>query len=161
MRIYLLLFVIFSLAQHTLAATSLRFLPLNRNALALILPKDIYGNTDDDFNKLYSLLNVPEQDGPYGKGKGLKTNDNSFNLACSLSRQQCQVVLNRSAHVTIDPEKQYMSYRIEGTTAQQLSSAFFANGEGQVFYLATDRMFRIYGNAALFVFEAATHGLHD
>lgn len=161
MRIYLFLIVVLSFAQQALAATSLRFLPLNRNALALILPKDMYGNTDEDFQKLYSLLNVPEQDGPYGKGKGLKTEDKSFNLACSLSRQQCQVVLNRSAHVNIDPDKQYMSYRIEGAGAQQLSAAFFANGDGQVFYMAADRMFRIYGNADLFVFEAAQHGLND
>lgn len=161
MRIYLILTVTLMMTQQTLAATSLRFLPLNRNALALVLPKDMYGNTDNDFAKLYSLLNVPEQDSPLGKIKGIKTEDKSFNLACNLNKQQCQVVLNQSAHVTIDPQRKYMSYRIEGEVARQLSSAFFTNGDGQVFYFTTDQMFRIYGNADLFVFEAATDGLHD
>lgn len=140
------------------AITTLRFLPMNRNSLALILEKDITGNTDDDFKKLYALLNLPEEDTPLGKVKGIKTSNKGFNLACSLGRTQCQVVLNQSPNTTMDPAQQYMSYKTTGEEAEFLSAAFFKESNGDVFYMTTDRMFRIRGTSNEFVFEASQKG---
>lgn len=146
------------LAECGLAATTLRFLPLNRNALAMVRSQDMFGNTDGDFAKLYSLLNVPEQDGPLGKGKGLQSRDKGFNLSCGASKVQCQVVLNTGAGVVIDPAGKYMSYRAEGAEARSLTAAFFLDTNQEVFYLTGDRLFRIRGNSELFVFEASQNG---
>jgi hypothetical protein len=138
------------------AATTFQFLPLNMNALVIVR-----GSGDNDFSDLYKLLNVPEQDTTLGKGKGLKTEDKGFNMACSLDKAMCQVVLNKGPQVVIDPAKKYMSYRVEGEAARALADLFVKNSADELHFITSDRLFRLHYADGIFVFEASQKGFNN
>lgn len=150
---YLISVLILSLTQLSLAATTFKFLPLNMNALVMIR-----GNQDNDFADLYKIMNVPEQDSSLGKGKGLKSSDKGFTLTCSLDKTQCQVILNKSAHVVIDPAKKYLSFKDNAALGEELKKLFVLSSNGELHYLTSDKMFRIDIDANGFSFEANENG---
>ncbi|OFZ29237.1 MAG: hypothetical protein A2622_07400 [Bdellovibrionales bacterium RIFCSPHIGHO2_01_FULL_40_29] len=152
------IFIILTLISiQGFAATRLQFFFGDQNAIALLTPTDSYGNSDSDSSDLYKMMNVPEQDSMLGKGKSIMSSARDFNLVCSQYKGQCQVVLAKSANVQIRSAKKSMSYSVSGESATQLVKLFQLNDLGEVKFEATDRLFRIYGNAKEFIFEAGQY----
>jgi len=156
MKHIITLIVLLALSSASQAATSLRFLPLNMNALVIVS-----GQADNDFSDLYKIMNVPEQDSSMGKGKAIKTDDKAFNLVCSLNRALCQVVLNKHSSVVIDPQSKYLKFTAEGTLAAALKAQFLTDTNGELSFTSSDRKFRLYADQSVFVFEASESGLAD
>lgn len=138
----------------TQAATRVKFLPMNFNVMINVTEKDIYGNPDSDSVDLYNIMNVSEQDSMLGKGKSIVTADKDFNLVCSKEKKMCSVILKKSARTEISSEKKYAAIRIEGEEAKLITEMFKLNDRGEAFFLASDKLFRIFGNRAGFIFEA-------
>jgi hypothetical protein len=138
------------------SATRLRFFIGDRNSIAFITPTDIYGNADSDSSDLYQIMNVPEQDTMLGKGKSIVMgNDSDFNLVCAEYRNQCQVILNKTANTVISGSKKYMRFEVTGADAAHLTSMFKLNSKGEAYFKSTDQLFRFSGNSQSFVFEAS------
>ncbi|MEQ1722741.1 MAG: hypothetical protein ABL930_06165 [Pseudobdellovibrio sp.] len=138
------------------SATRLRFFIGDHNAIAFITPTDIYGNADSDSINLYQMMIVPEQDTMLGKGKSIVMGDNGdFNLVCGEYRNQCQVILNKTANTVISSSKKYMRFEISGDRAAQLTSMFKLNSNGEAYFKSTDKLFRFSGNSQSFLFEAS------
>lgn len=138
------------------AASLFRFLPMNLNAIVVV-----HGNSDNDFADFYKAFNVPEQDTSFGKGKGYKTADKALNITCSVDKVMCQVVVNKSARVVIDPAKKYMSFTATGAEAEVLAHLFVKNSKGEVDFSTGDKLLRIRANATGFKFEASENGLSN
>jgi hypothetical protein len=152
MKYFIFIALVF-LFNNSFAATTFRFLPLNRNAMAMIR-----SSVDNDFADLYSLMNVPEQDSSLGKGKGLKSADKGFTMTCSRDKALCDVILNQSVGVKIDPAAKCMSFSAMGNSAEEMKKLFVQNSKGEVHYLTSDNLFRINADNGTFVFEACQNG---
>lgn len=125
------------------------------NALVILSGKE-----DNDFADLYKIMNVPEQDSSMGKGKAIKTADKAFNLVCSLSRELCQVVVNKHTSVVIDAPAQYLKFTATGVLAAELKAQFLTDANGELNFISSDRKFRIRADEGQFVFEASGNGLY-
>ena len=147
---FIILTALALLTTNAQSSVQLKFLPLNKNAIAIVM-----GSSDLDFADLYAAMNVPEQDTSIGKGKGIKTTDKSFTLVCSRDRSICQIVLNLSPDVDISPARGYMSYRVNGAPAIVLAQQFKLDQDGELFYMTSDRHLRLHATAQSLIFEAS------
>ncbi|MGZ3690831.1 MAG: hypothetical protein ACXVAX_04980 [Pseudobdellovibrio sp.] len=136
------------------AATRLQFLPGDMNFLANILETDIYGNRDSDPEDLYETMNVDEQDGgSMGKGKSIVSPLKDFNLVCAKEKKSCHIVLNRSANTVISSSQKIASFKLTGDAAKAITQKFKLNDRGEAYFMASDKLFRIFGSSDTFIFE--------
>lgn len=136
------------------SATRLQFFIGDRNSMAVLTPTDVYGNSDSDSADLYQIMNVPEQDTMLGKGKSIVSVNRDFNLVCGEYRNQCQVILSKSADTLISGSNKHMRFAVSGTAALGLAEQFKLNSKGEAYFRTTDKYFLITGNANTFLFEA-------
>ena len=153
---------IFSLALLPLLLTSLNlsaasrvsFMPMDRNMVVNVTERDIYGNMDSDPVDLYQIMNVEEQDSQLGKGKKIITLDKDFNMICSKDRRNCSIVLVKSARTIISGSQKYASFKLTGAEAMAMTKNFKLNERGEAVFMATDKAWRLFGNADTFILEA-------
>ena len=147
-------------ASTVFAKTTQQFLPLGMQGLTIVRNGDIVsGHTDDDPQALYKFMKVAEQVGPSGNGKSIKV-EKEFVMVCGTyqGQTQCQVILFRSAPVTMDPSQALMRYEVTGPQADQLTAQFEMNGDNGMEYMSTDRKFHLRGTPGHFVFESSGLG---
>jgi len=149
-----LFFILFLMLCNVQAATRVKFMPMNLNVMVNVTEKDIYGNPDSDSADLYTIMNVSEQDSMLGKGKSIATPSKDFNLVCSREKKMCSIILKKSGRVEISPERKYTAIRISGEEAQVITEKFKLNDRGEAYFLASDKLFRIFGTRDSFLFEA-------
>lgn len=154
MKLILLSIAVASFCTSAFSATRVRFLPMDRNFVAQVLERDLYGNTDTDATDLYQIMNVEEQDSMLGKGKSIVTPEKDFNLVCSREKKQCSIVLNKSPNTLISSATKQAQFKVSGETAQKLTKQFKLNVRGEAYFQATDKLFRIVGTQDQFLFEA-------
>jgi hypothetical protein len=154
MKIGIALLLTLTFSYEAFTATRIRFLPMDRNFMANVMERDIYGNPDSDAMDLYKIMNVEEQDSMLGKGKSIVTPEKDFNLVCSREKKQCSIILNRSANTVISSANKVASFKISGEAAGILTKKFKLNERGEAYFQATDKLFRILGTPDTFVFEA-------
>ncbi len=150
-----LIFFSLLIVLNARAATRVKFMPMNFNVIINVTEKDIYGNPDSDSADLYQLMNVSEQDSMLGKGKSIVTTDKDFNLVCSKEKKMCSVILKKSARTEISSERKYAAIRIDGDEAKLITEKFKLNERGEAFFLASDKLFRIFGTRESFIFEVS------
>ena len=149
-----LILLIFSLTSISQAVTNLQFFPGDRNAMVILIPQDSLGNKDNDSVDLYKLMNVPEQNTMFGKGKSVISPGREFQLVCSQYKNQCQVILTKAASTQIQSSKKYMSFSVSGEPADQLRLLFHLDSASEFQFQSVDRRFRIFAKASSFSFEA-------
>ncbi len=135
------------------AATRLQFLPMDRNMLVNITEADIYGNKDSDSADMYQIMNVDEQDSSLGKGKSIVSPTKDFNLVCSKEKKSCHIVLNKSPNTVISGSQKIASFKVTGEVAKGLTQKFKLNERQEAYFMASDKLFRIFGSMDTFIFE--------
>lgn len=149
-----LFFLSVALVFEAQAATRVKFIPMNFNVMINVTEKDIYGNVDSDSADLFQIMNVSEQDSMLGKGKSIVTADKDFNLVCSKEKKMCSIILKKSPRTEISSERKYAAIRIVGNEAAKITEKFKLNDRGEAYFLASDKLFRIFGTRESFLLEA-------
>lgn len=137
------------------AATRIQFFIGDRNAMVNVVGTDYSGNSDSDPSDLYETMNVDPQDTLLGKGKSINSDERDFNLVCSVEKQQCSLIFNKSANTVISSAQKIIRYKVTGEAAAELTNKFKLNDRGEAYFMATDKAFRLYGNQTSFIFETS------
>lgn len=125
-----------------------------------ILPRDSFGNFDNDSVDIYQALNLPVQDSLLGPGKSFKTENQDLNFSCAIRQgnYECSIVFVKSPNVVFDRRNQLVKYEVRGPAAEELKKVFFLK-DREYHFRSSDNLFSIYATDSKFMILFAGNGL--
>ena len=154
MKFYILSLILLAALQSN-AASRIKYLPGDFTMMVNVTATDIYGHADSDSEDLYQVMNVDEQDSTMGKGKSIVSTAKDFNLICSKEKKLCTILVRKSALTVISGQRKYASFKLTGPEAEAFTNKFKLNENGEAYFQATDKLFKIIGTKESFLFESS------